>query len=91
MMNIIWTSLIWFLALLCLKYFKDKMNLWQWELDTSCKNDGYRVIGTTNKYVVPSCHLYKQGNLKSDWWKDSESSDTMVAEDQIVITDIIHR
>ncbi len=25
MMNIIWTSLIWFLALLCLKYFKDKI------------------------------------------------------------------
>ena len=35
-----------------LKYFKDNMNLWQWELDTSCQGDNHMVIGTTGKHVV---------------------------------------
>ena len=74
-----------------LTYMWENMNLWEWELDERCKNDKHRIVGTNGKYVLQSCHLYKKGNLKSDWWKDSESSDTMVAEDQIVITDIIHR
>jgi hypothetical protein len=73
-----------------LKYFKDNMNLWQWELDTSCKNDGYRVIGTTGKYVVQSCHLYKQGNLKPDWYKDSESIDVMFDDDKLIIKDMLN-
>ena len=72
-----------------LKYFKDDMNLWQWELDGSCKNDNCRVIGTTNKHVVKSCHLYKQGNLKSDWYKDSESTDFMFDDDRLIIKEML--
>ena len=72
-----------------LKYFKDIMNLWQWELDTSCQGDNYTVIGTTGKHVVQACHLYKQGNLKSDWYKDSESSDTMFKEDIWTVSSIL--
>ena len=74
-----------------LRYMWETMNLWEWELDKRCKNDNSRIVGTDRKYILQSCHLYKRGNLKLDWWKDSESSDTMLAEDQIVITDIIHR
>ena len=73
-----------------LKYFKDNMNLWQWELDTSCMNDGHRVVGTTGKHVVQSCHLYKQGNLKSDWYKDSESIDVMFDDDKLIIKDMLN-
>ena len=73
-----------------LKYFYPKMNLWEWELDEICKGDGYRVIGTYKRYVLQSCHLYKQGNLKSDWYKDSESSDMMFGEDHAIISDIIY-
>ena len=72
-----------------LKYFKDDINLWQWELDGSCKNDNCRVIGTTNKHVVQSCHLYKQGNLKSDWYKDSESTDFMFDDDRLIIKEML--
>ena len=72
-----------------LKYFKDNMNLWQWELDTSCQGDNHMVIGTTGKHVVQSCHLYKQGNLKSDWYKDSESSDTMFNDDRTIVSNIL--
>ena len=74
-----------------LKYMSNRMNLWEWELDNRCKNDGHRIVGTDKKYVLQSCHLYKRGNLKADWFKDSESSDTMIAEDQLTITDIIHQ
>ena len=74
-----------------LRYMWESMNLWDWELDKRCKNDGHRIIGTDKKYVLQACHLYKRGNLRADWWKDSESSDTMLAEDQVIVTDIIHQ
>ena len=73
-----------------LKYFKDNMNLWQWELDTSCQGDNHSIIGTTGKHVVQACHLYKQGSLKSDWYKDSESSDVMYEEDKWIVASILH-
>jgi len=72
-----------------LKYFEKNMSLWSWELDESCKNDGHRVIGTSDKYVVKSCHLYKRGRLKSDWYKDSESSDVMFDDDIKIIKEIL--
>ena len=73
-----------------LKYFSSDMNLWTWELDQRCMEDNHRIIGTEGKYVLQSCHLYKRGNLKSDWYKDSESSDTMLAEDHSIVSDIVH-
>lgn len=72
-----------------LKYFNDKMNLWEWELNTECKDDEHRVMGTNGKYVLQSCHLYKQGNLKEDWHKDSESYDTMFQEDITAVSGIL--
>jgi hypothetical protein len=69
----------------------ETMNLWDWELDERCKNDNHRIVGTYKKYVLQSCHLFKKGNLKLDWWKDGESSDTMLAEDRSIVSDIIHR
>ena len=73
-----------------LKYMWDTMNLWEWELDVKCKNDGHRIVGTNGKYILQSCHLYEKGNLKLDWWKDSEGLDTMLAEDRVVIMNMIH-
>ena len=43
-----------------------------------------------NKYVVQSCHLYKQGNLKSDWYKDSESTAVMFDDDVLIIKDMLN-
>jgi hypothetical protein len=74
-----------------LKYFTEASNLWSWELDEKCKNDKHRVLGTENKYILQACHLYKRGNLQSNWYKDSQSSDTMLAEDRSIVSDIIHR
>ena len=74
-----------------LMYMWESMNLWEWELDTRCVNDNHRIIGTNDKYVLQSCHLYKKGNLKADWFKDSESSDTMIAEDHSIVSEIIYR
>ena len=65
------------------------MNLWEWELNTECKDDGHKVMGTNGKYVLQSCHLYKQGNLKEDWHKDSESYDTMFQEDITAVSGIL--
>ena len=73
-----------------LKYFTNDMSLWSWELDNKCKDDGHRIIGTNNKYIIQSCHLFKRGSLKADWFKDSESSDVMFDEDKSIILDIIH-
>jgi len=72
-----------------LKYFNDKMNLWEWELDTTCKDDGRHIMGTNDSYILQACHLYKQGNLKEDWYKDSESSDTMFEEDRTIVANIL--
>ena len=74
-----------------LKYMWDTMNLWEWELDTNCMNDNHRVVGTDKKFILQACHLYRRGKLKSDWFKDSESTDTMFKEDQSIIADIIYK
>lgn len=74
-----------------LMYMWESMNLWEWELDVRCKNDNHRIVGTNDKYVLQSCHLYKKGNLKADWYKDSESSDTMTADDHSIISEIIYQ
>jgi hypothetical protein len=72
-----------------LKYLTPKTNLWGWEVGSSCMNDNHRIIGTKNKYVVQSCHLIKRGNLKRDWYKDSESEDIMVDGDIEIVSKFI--
>ena len=73
-----------------LEYLQPEMSLWKWERDEKCKDSKYRVLGTSDNYVLKACHLYKHGKLKTDWFKDSENSDTMLAEDHSVISDIIY-
>ena len=65
------------------------MNLWEWDLDERCKGDSHRIVGTNDKYILQSCHLYKRGNLKSDLYKDSEGPDTMFDEDRKIVLDIL--
>jgi len=54
-----------------LKYLTPSMNLWEWEINGSSlsKNDGHEVLGTNNRYTINTCHIYKQGKIKSDWYE----------------------
>ena len=54
-----------------LKYLTPPMNLWEWEINGSSlsKNDGYEVLGTNGRYAINTCHIYKQGKLKSNWYE----------------------
>lgn len=64
-----------------IKYLSSTVNLWQWELDEQCKHDGTIILGSDKLYAIQACHLMKRGNIKSDWYKDSESQDIMFEDD----------
>lgn len=63
------------------KYLASTDNLWDWELDDRCKFDGHVVLGSDRSYAIQACHLIKRGEIKAEWYKDSESSDEMFPED----------
>lgn len=52
-----------------LRYLKEGMNLWEFEVHggAQAKNDGVEVFGTNKKFAVQACHLYKRGKVKSNW------------------------
>ena len=72
-----------------LKYLPKCSNLWEWELDTESKFDGHIILGTIKKHTIQASHLIKRGNIKSDWFKDSESNDVMHQEDIDILKKIL--
>ena len=74
-----------------LKYLHGTSNLWEWELDERCKNDGHRIIGTVGKSIVQACHLFKRTKLKGNWFQDSEGVDEAFKNDRNKIQEFIDK
>jgi len=65
-----------------LKYLTPSMNLWEWEIDGSSlsKYDEYEIMGTNHKYTINTCHIYKQGKIKPDWYESVWDKDIKIEE-----------
>ena len=49
------------------KYAKENMTPWEYELQSSPKNDGWKVLGTSGKYCLDFYHLMRKWGVPDNW------------------------
>ena len=50
-----------------IKYARENMTPWQFELQTNPRNDGYKILGTTGKHCLDFYHLMRKWGVPKDW------------------------
>ena len=49
------------------KYMTEDMTPWQFELQSSAKNDGWNIIGIKDRYCLDFYHLWRRGSVSKTW------------------------
>ena len=75
-----------------LESIQETGNLWNWEKKSNqYKNQKHRIIGVENGGALPTCHLFKQAKLKSDWYKITDTNDDIDADDKVKIESFLDK
>ena len=65
-----------------LKYLKPGMDLWEWETREHAKNDGWRIIGTEDRYALSTAHLLARGRLHPDSFHSTDKLKVEMSDDE---------
>ena len=49
------------------KYMTENMTPWEFELQSTPKNDGWRIIGIKDRYCLDFYHLWRRGAISKSW------------------------
>lgn len=74
------------------KYLVPNITPWEWEMRSSSKNDGMKVLKTIGRYVIDFGHIFRVNRGATDNWHYSEYTGKMLnLEDKIFVQNCINK
>lgn len=63
------------------RYLIPNISPWEWEMRSTSKNDGMKILKTLNRYVLDFGHIFRVNRGATDNWHYSEYTNKMLSPD----------
>ena len=72
-------------------YMNENMSPWEFELQSSAKNDNWTILGTRNRYCLDFYHLWRRGGKSGTWNVGTHSGKKLseVSDDYNFISNVL--